>query len=642
MTKSRIRLAAVQLAFAVGVALVVARAAQVQLLEGAGHAETARNRRTVEIELPAPRGPILDRNGTPLAITHEVYHLNLTPAEVRDTAGTIDVLAKQLDLPARVVRREFRKQYGYLHGPYSATAVQPLRGRPGIHLDAELERFHPSADLARTVLGYPEAPGRPASGLERVFDSLLTGVNGSAVQLRDRSGNLYESPSRLDAFPTPGHQVFLTIDAQLQEIVEEALLTAIETLDASGGDVVALNPATGEILAMASFDHRGQPTVGAFGSAFEPGSTAKVFVLAALLEEGLAKPSERINTENGRYEMEYRVVLDDHPSDWLTLSEVIKHSSNIGMVKFASRLSPGTQFTMMRAFGLGTRSGLELPVESQGTLKPPHRWSGTTASSLAMGYEVAVSPVQLAQAYATIANDGLLLRPTLVREIRDARGTTTYRHEPEPIRRVTSAAVARTIRDMLEEVVLTGGTGETAALSTYEVAGKTGTAKRAEGGVYVEGSYTASFASVFPAADPQLVMVVKFDDPESVYARWSAAPVTKEVLERLLATRSPVLNQQRLASVPPVSPRAVPAAANASRVIVPWPRPDAPDVDSVRAVPDVSGLSLRAAVRTLHAAGFRVHVRGWGTAEQTTPAAGDTATYGTPVTIVAAPRTDVP
>jgi len=603
VAKSRVRLLAVEVTFALGIALVLARAAQVQIVQGKQHAETSRANRTVRVVLAAPRGPIYDRVGRPLALTQEVFEVGVAPNEVRDTVTTIELLSGQLGIPQRAVRREFAKRWAFFRGPYSAAAVRPLRGRTGVYLDGRLERFYPNGDLARKVIGHPEADGRVASGIEREYDTLLVG--------------------------TPGR-------------VEDALTTAVRELDALGGDVVVIKPSTGEILAMASRGVDARPTTGGFGSIFEPGSTAKVFALAALLEAGLADPDELVYTENGRYETEYRVIVDDHEYDsaWITLREVIRYSSNIGMVKFASRLEPNQQFGMLRAFGLGTRTGVEFPLEAQGVLKLPHEWSGTTAAGLALGYEVAVTPLQLAQAYAVIANDGLLVRPTLVREIRDPDGNTTYRHQTEVVRRVMSAEVARTIRDMLEAVVYKGGTGETAALSTYEIAGKTGTAKRAGPGGYIDGSYTASFASVFPADDPQLVMIVKLDDPEGGYARLTAAPVTKEVLERLLATQSSVLDQARLAVAPLPEAGRVGVRENiyTAPVVVPWPPAPTSTTDTMRAVPDVVGMSLRRAASELHAAGFRAAVQGWGTVTATTPAAGVFEAHGSLVTILADER----
>ncbi len=636
MAKPEVRLAAVQAVFALGLLLVMGRAVQVQIIEGREHAAQSVANRTERVELPAPRGAIFDRNGVPLAQTQEVYHVGVAPNELRDVSKAVALLATQLRLSPRAIRQELKGRWAYFHGPFSAAAVRPLRSVRGIHVEGELERFYPNTDLARTVLGRPTAPGRAASGIEREFDSLLTGVDGRAVVLRDRSGRTYESPSRLDAFPQPGHSLYLTIDAELQEIVEQALADGVDRLEAAGGDVVAVRPTTGEVLAVASVRSSGDRTAGAFVSAFEPGSTAKIFAVAGLLTRGLATPSERIYAERGRYVTQFRVIEDDNPREWLTLREVIAHSSNIGMVKFASRLTPADQFTTLRDFGFGTPTGLEVPSESRGTLRRPDQWSGTTAASVAMGYELAVTPLQLALAYAAIANGGRLLRPTLVREIRDPTGRVTYRHQPEPVRQVVSAEIARDLRSMLQAVVYGGGTGETAALSTYEVAGKTGTARRVvEGRGYVEGSYIASFASLFPADDPQLAMVVKIDDPRAVYSRYTAAPVTKEVLERLLGTQSSVLDGARLARAPVQAPAAAHAVTEMPATTVAWPRVTTPAADSMGAVPDVVGLTMREAGRALHRAGFRVRVEGWGRVSEMTPNAGSRLARGSLVTIAA-------
>src|SRR6185503_2164006 len=423
-------------------------------------------------------------------------------------------------------------------------------------------------------LGRPASDGRPADGIERMLDSLLAGRAGSAVVLRDGTGRQYESPSRLDAFPVAGSDVYLTIDAELQDIVERALADAMQRFSASGGDIVVLDPRSGEVLAVASRTAAGVPVATAFNSPFEPGSTAKLFAAAGLLTRDRVKPADSVWGEQGKYQLPLRrtPITDDHPERWMTLDRVIAVSSNIGIVKFASRLRADEQFDMLRRFGLGSPTGVEFPTESPGILEFPHRWSGTTAASVAMGYEVAVTPVQLAQAYAAIANDGVMLQPTLVKAIRRPDGQMVYRHTPEVVRRVVSREIATRLRQMLRGVVsLEGATGTTAALSTYEVAGKTGTSKRAGPRGYIPGAYTASFASLFPADQPQLVMVVKLDDPKGAYARLTAAPVTRSVLEQLLATQSRSLDRARLKGNAPVSsPDATIEAGTVSRVFT-WP-----------------------------------------------------------------------
>ena len=244
-----------------------------------------------------------------------------------------------------------------------------------------------------------------------------------------------------------------------------------------------------------------------------------------------------------------RVITDAHHTIGnLTLAQTIQVSSNVGMAKFSSRLSPEEQFEMLRDFGFGTLTGAEFPSESRGRLARPDKWQPMyTRASMAMGYEFGVTPVQLAAAYGAIANDGLLLTPTLVREIRDPAGGLLYQHQPEPVRRVVTPGVAAQLREFMRGAVGQGGTGGEAQLVNYSLLGKTGTAVRFEGGRYVPGEYTASFAALFPAENPQLVLVVKIDNPRGkYYGGLTAAPVTRTMLQQALASRRVAIDRSRL------------------------------------------------------------------------------------------------
>jgi len=633
MAKPVVRIRAVELALALGVLVLFGRAAQVQLIQGATHAATAARQRTAERVLKAPRGAIYDRNGIALAWSREVFHVQVDRDGLARFDADTEIIAKQLGVSRADLRRQLRqRRWVYYHGTYSPIVVHPLRAMRGVDLQSEVVRFYPDPDLARPVLGHPAAAGRPAGGVERVLDELLEGAPGRAVVLQDPLGREYVSPARLDAFPVPGHDVYLTLDVDLQEICQEALKAAIDRFDALGGDLVALRPSTGEVLAIASY-HRTGSAINAVTGAFEPGSTAKVFAAAALLMHGLADPEDSVWTEQGRYELGRRVIEDDHPAGWLTLRQVIERSSNIGIVKTAAALPPEIQYQTLRDFGLGSPTGIEFPTEASGILRRPAEWSGTTAASLAMGYEVAVSPLQLAAAYAAIANDGVLLRPALVAEVRDAGGKVVYRHAPEPVRRAVSPDVAAQLRQMLRGVVYEGGTGSTAALTTYEVAGKTGTARRAGPGGYIAGSHIANFASIFPADDPQLVMVVKLDDPKGTYARLTAAPVTRSVLEQVLAGENGALDRARLVRARPASSGDPAIGAGSVAYVFPWPPDSAATVPLQRIMPDVRGLPLRNAAERLHEAGLRVRVEGWGVVDRTEPAPGTAVQAGTAVTV---------
>ena len=650
MAKPSARIGAIQFGFAIGILAVLTRAAQLQIVEAERWEREAARQRTEKVVLPARRGAIYDRNGIPLAITQEFYHVGVAPNELDDVRSAFILMVRNLGVSAPALDREFqaRKRWIYLHGPFNATQVQPLRAVHGIHLTGEFQRFYPSRDLARPIIG-SLSPDRPVgvAGLESALDSLLTGRPGEAVLLKDRAGRRYDSPNRKTRDPVAGNDVALTLDAELQEIAERGLDDAIAQMRAEGGDVVFLDPNSGELLALASRQAAagGVPSASTFTDPFEPGSTAKLFTAAALLMRDRVKPADAVSGENGRWLMpttstgKTRAINDAHPhAGMLTLASAIQVSSNIAMAKFALRLRPEEQFETLRDFGFGTPSGAEFPAESRGLLALPDRWvANYTRASLAMGYELGVTPVQLAAAYAAIANDGILLAPTLVREVRDPGGNVIYRHRPEPVRRVVTSAVAAQLREFLREAVGRGGTGELAQLANYSVLGKTGTAKRFTDGHYVSGQYTASFAAIFPADHPQLVVIVKIDNPRgNYYGGLTAAPVTRTMLQQALASRRVAIDRGRLAAQDSTPARALEEAEpGPPPVVVTLPYRAPQPGSSPRPVPDVAGRSIREAALALHRRGFRVNLRGLGRVVGTVPAAGDSARPGTAVVVLA-------
>lgn len=640
MAKPAIRLQVVEVAVYASLALLVGRAAQVQLLHGRRWAEEAQAQRTERVVLAARRGALYDRHGTPLAVTQETYHVGVAPNELRDPVADGTLISRRLGLSARAWQEALRRRYAYFAGPYSALEVQPLRSVRGVHLESVLNRFYPDPGVARAAIGRLGDDGRGGSGLEKTLDSLLAGRSGAAVVLKDRAGREYESPARVIAPPVPGSDVVLTLDAELQEIAQRALDDALRRMDADGGDVVMLDPATGEVLALASRTRDGSARPSAFTDTFEPGSLAKIFTAASLLALHRVAPTDRVSGEGGKWRLPNRTITDDDPQPTLTLADAIRVSSNIGIAKFAARLEPDEQYATLRDFGFGTPTGIEFPAEAAGRLRPPGEWTRLSAASLAMGYELSVTPIQVAAAYGALANGGLLLQPTFIREVRSGSGSVRYRHRPEPVRRVVTPAVATALRGLLRGVV-ERGTGAEAALTNFPVAAKTGTARRVVNGRYAAGEYTASFAALFPADKPQLVLVVKIDNPHkgSYFAAQTAAPVTRSMLEQTLSARTVALDRARLSTI---APRAVAAPLEEDGgvvpYVVPWPYvPDSAGAAGRWTVPDVTGLGMREAVRTLHRRGFRVALRGWGAAEHTWPAAGDSATAGSTVTLFAAP-----
>ena len=648
MAKPLVRLRVVEIGLGLALLALVLRAGQVQLVQGRQYAARAAAQRTERVVLEARRGTLYDRHGSAIALTQETYHVGVAPNELREPRRDVLTIARQLRLAPRDVERAMQRRYAWFAGPFTAQDVQPIRAMRGVHLEPILRRFYPSKEFARAVIGRLGDDGRGSGGggggLERLLDSLLAGMPGAAVVLKDREGREYESPARVIAEPVAGNDVVLTLDAGLQEIAQRALDDAIDDMEAEGGDVVMLDPATGEVLAVASRRADGSMRPSAFTETFEPGSLAKIFAAAALITYNRVRLSERVSGEGGRYRLPDRVVTDEHPLPSLTLADAIRVSSNIALVKFSARLRPAEQYGMLRAFGFGAPTGIEFPAESPGRLRPPREWSRPSSASLAIGYELAVTPMQLAAAYGAIANNGVLLQPTLIREVRSPNGTVRYRHHPEPVRRVITPEVAATLRDLLRGVVDAGGTGERAALANFQLAAKTGTARRVIGGRYAAGQYTASFAALFPAGEPQLVVVMKIDNPQkgSYFAAQTAAPVTRSMLEQALAARTVALDRARLSNVAPAMERGSSTLDEPDGVVpyvVPWPYvPDTVAGRLEQTIPDVTGKSLRDAAYALHRRGFHVVIKGWGVIHHTWPAAGERASAGTTVTMFAEPR----
>ena len=649
MAKPQARIAAVQFGFALAVAAILARAAQLQLVQGERWAEQAERQRTERVVLPARRGALFDRNGVPLAVSQEFYHVGIAPNELASHRAAAQLVSRALGVSWPTLQRDLRsKRWIYYHGPFTATQVQPLRRVAGVHLTRDFQRFYPSRTLARPIIGglSPERSSG-AAGLELSLDSILTGEPGEAVLLKDRAGRRYDSPARVIREPVPGSDVMLSIDAELQEIAERGLDEALRGMNAEGGDVVFFNPINGQLLALASRQSgrgAGLPRASTFTDPFEPGSTAKLFTAAALLTYGRADSNDAVFAEGGSWRMpitssgRVRLISDVHKTAGnLTLARTIQVSSNVGMAKFSSRLSPEEQFEMLRDFGFGTPTGTEFPSESRGRLARPDKWQPMyTRASVAMGYEFGVTPVQLAAAYGAIANDGLLLTPTLVREIRSPAGEVLYQHQPEPVRRVVTPEIAAQLRNFLKDAVGEGGTGEEAQLVNYTLLGKTGTAVRFEGGRYVHGEYTASFAALFPADNPQLVVIVKIDNPQGkYYGGLTAAPVTRTMLQQALASRRLAINGSSLTAGENTSRHAskTPAEPSTAPVVLSWPYQTPAVKPTPLPVPDVAGQSAREAALALHRRGFRVHLRGLGTVNRSAPAGGEPALPGTAVTL---------
>lgn len=624
------RVGVVHGAFVCFAVALVGRAAWVQLGQTDAWRTRARGQQVASAEVPAVRGAILDASGRVLVESRAVVRLAVAPNELRKPQELAKILRRER-VPETFVQRVLdpRRKWVELPGQFLSTDVADAMAMRGVHPTASIERVAPPTDGLRRLLGTLDARGNAVGGIEAAMDSLLRGQSGRRALLRDGRGRRMETPDEQGHAPVNGHSVVLTLNEGLQDIAERALAQAVSQMDASGGDIVVLDPHSGEVRALAS-RRAGAAATGATAltEPYEPGSTMKPFIAAALYERGRVQMHDSVPTYNGVWRNGRRTISDVHKAKAMSFAEVIQYSSNIGIVQFNERLSAREQYEALRDAGFGATTGLPYPSESPGRLYPVGQWSGTSRASLAMGYEISVTPVQLAAAYASFANGGLLVEPQLVQEIRDPSGRTVWRAERRVVRRMMSERTALAMRDLLRDVVA-GGTATSADLATFSVAGKSGTARRTstDGRGYESGAYTASFVGLFPADNPQYVILVKIDNPKagSYYGGSVAAPVSKVVLEAAIAARDASLNRTQLAEAPKRrgvdsgraadSVRAVAAADAAAERAAPAyvielgnaPAAAQP-VATTRPVPDVRGLPTRRAVRELHRAGFRVQL----------------------------------
>lgn len=619
---------------------MTARAVQLQVINTADWQARAVEQHAKQSTLPAPRGTIYDRDGIPLAASNEAFRINIAPRELKDRAGLAQALERVTQLDDRTVRRVLdpRRRWVVLPGDYPSEVRAALDHTQGVYFDRVLRRFYPHGDVALDILGGVNAAGDAVGGIELEYDSILAGTPGVATLRRDNLGRAIPGAMFQAIEPVPGRDIYLTLDYDLQEIASEALGAAVQNTNARGGEMILADPRTGEILASA--------TVRAFGNSqswqaatdpYEPGSTLKPFTIAALLAQKEARLTDSVFAENGLYVHEGRTLKDVHAMGWITVAQALQQSSNIALAKLATRMDAPVQYEYLRGFGFGSPTAVQYPSESGGLLRRPRQWSRFSQASLAIGYEISVTPLQMVLAYGAIANGGMLMEPRLVREVRSNNGLTAQSLKPRVVRRVIPENVARDLRKVLAGVVETG-TGQAAALGPFAVAGKTGTARSFRDGHYETGAYTASFAGFFPAENPQLVFIVKLDAPQGVYyGGFAAAPVTRTTLEAALAARNTPLDKRAMAvaappplderefaqSVDPTAARKRPAAGRFSFALNGLaPKRIKPGTPTF-VMPNVTGLPVRDAVRQLHASGYHVELDGNGIVRSVATARGN-------------------
>jgi cell division protein FtsI (penicillin-binding protein 3) len=636
----RARASAVLLLFFLGFAAIVARAAWLSVGPDPRLTERLAGQHERVVTVAPQRGNIVDRMGRALAVSVELDSVFGDPALVEDVSAAAELLAPllhrdQAELQASLARVDTRFVWLARQVPGHVGEQVAALDIPGVRLTQEAHREYPSGPLAAAVLGFVGVDGTGLEGLEARFDSSLMGEAVEYRILRDGRRRPTNAEAVLSRRSTEGHTLVTTLDHSIQHRAELLLNEAVSEYRAKGGQVVVMDVRTGAILAMASapgFDpnhfrgvdpqsFRGRP----LAAVFEPGSTMKPFVVAEVLDRGLATRDETIYCEKGAYRIGRRTVHDTHPHAMLTVDEILQVSSNIGLTKLGERLGPPALEETFRKYGFGARTGIELR-EEKGILHPASSWSRIGAATHTFGQGLAVTGIQLTAAYAGLLNGGVSVRPHLVAEIRDTDGQVVEDRRPPPGTRLVSEKTSRALRAMLGLVVEPGGTGGRGRLDEYTSGGKTGTAQKVADGRYAPGLYVSSFVGFAPLDDPRLVVLAVLDEPQGKhYGGTVAGPIVKAVLTHAL---------RELGVAPDRTIETVPELLLAGQAVADQWGADLPAEggddglpiladEGPWAMPDLLGRPLRDAVVVLGPVSIELRLEGSGLVVEQTPAAGE-------------------
>jgi cell division protein FtsI (penicillin-binding protein 3) len=625
--KTRLRLMLLALTISLWGLVIGIRLVQLQVLGRDFFEQQGTRQSERTLNLYPRRGPILDRAGRPLAVSVDTESLYAVPQDVTDPPATAAALTRALSLDA-AGRREIEAKLGRKAAfvwierkldPITAGRVRAL-SLEGIGFIAEHRRYYPQRELAAHVLGYVGVDNAGMGGIEYALESEIRGRSAKVVvstDARRRPVAQTERPS------TDGDTIVLAIDEAIQYVAERELERAVDESQAASGMVIVVEPFSGEVLALA-----GRPTFNpnrynaypssrwrnrAVSDVFEPGSIFKIVTAAAGIQENVVSPAEVLDCGHGRIEIN-GVVINDHAIfDDLTFTQAVTKSSDVGMIRVAQRLGRDNFARYVRDFGFGAPTGVDLPGESGGLLRPTSRWSALSLPSMSFGQEIGVTGLQIAMAASAVANGGYLMRPIVVKRVEDADGRVVKDAKPYVVRRVLQPETVDTLTDILREVV-TGGTGRKAAIPGFVVAGKTGTAQKIDStGHYSPVDHVASFVGWVPVARPALVVLASLDSPRGPRNEGGdvAAPLFARVAEgglRILAV--PPDDQGRvLRAVAPPPDKVVPAAYRPQEA----PRPAVlPADDEPGLMPDLRGQSAREAAIAAARRGLVVELHGSG------------------------------
>lgn len=674
--------------FVIGWTVLTYRLAGIQVLNRGAYRQQAVQQHHREVTLAPRRGDILDRKGRVLAADRLLHTVGVYPRLIEDTDTVANLLADLTGEPAahwlEAISERSRFFYAVRRGDLIAEPP-PVHELPmGLEIVEEYRRAYPARSLAANVLGYVGVDGKGLEGIELQYEELLGGEPGLLVQQVDATGAAIPGLEIVRESPVNGQTLHLTLDAVVQKILEEELARGIEESEARGGSAVALDPRTGAVLAIANhptFDPNAPERVAAdvrrnraITDPFEPGSVLKIVTFSAAIDAGRFTPADTIDGGNGVIQVVGAEINDSSLHGRMSLGEVLQFSSNVGTVKIARHVGESSMYRYARSFGFGQSTGVDLPGESGGVLRKLSAWHGPALESLSIGYGLSVTTLQMASAYGAVANGGVLMKPYLVESIEDSRGNHRAVAGAEVIRRVTRPETTAILRGFLKRAV-SHGTGGRASVAGLDVAGKTGTARKASAGGYQAGEYISSFCGFLPADTPRFLLFVVVDEPAGrYYASEVAAPIFARTVRRLMSHPDRPLDGFRpnihhvVAHPAPIVPdlRKWPAAeagraltrrgfrvrfVGQGRSVVtqePQPRqpaeegqvvvlhlavPESDEVAERQLLPDLRGMTLREAATAALQLGLRLNAMGSGVVISQDPPPGRAVQRGQTVTI---------
>ncbi len=622
---------------------------QVQVLNGEHYQKEVLKQSQKKQVLPADRGNIYDRNNRPLTRNIIHYTLSVNPSKVINKNGLAEELSKQTGKPVKVYldKLNSKSKFEYLERNLQRNELGILETKVfnGLNIERKYRRYYPHENIAAQVLGYTNLDDEGISGIEKDYNSYLKGIPGWVYKTKGWSGKIQHKSGMPFQKSINGSNIQLTIDLEYQSILEEELKKRQAETNSSSATGIIMDPETGEVLAMATtpgFDNN------KFGSTkpelhrirsitdqFEPGSTFKIVSTVSALHDGIINLNDEFNCENGSFEYHTKKITDHDSHSMLTPSQIIHHSSNIGIIKIMDQVGQKKLFSMSRDFGFGSKTGINLDGEVSGKLNHYNEWSAVSLGMIAMGHEVGVTAIQLASAYCALANGGYLLKPRIIRQIMDENENIIYSEEPIVVRKIADELTIKSVRKMLRGVI-TKGTGKNADIPGWKVAGKTGTAQKWKNGKYSNNDFISNFIGFFPYENPQLLALIMLDEPSKPF-HWGnegAAVAFQRIMGRIINMDD---------SISPPSNNHVQDAFNTEKMIAESEKDNrelikerlplnlsifARNSNKTR-VPEVRGLSMRKTMTTLNEYGLKYKINGSGKVYWQSPEPGQIVTKGT-------------